>query len=322
MKCIFNAFCVLWKGLCGLTFFLSMPVVMAANVPLDKVAAIVNTSVITQSQLNTAMNELKTSLQLTDSPGLSPAELKKQALDQLILKTLQLEVAKRNKITVPDKEVDQAVNKIAEQNHVTLEQLKEALSRQGIGYAKFRSQIHDQILLRNLQQQLFAGNVKISEQDVRDFIRKNRALPSPDAQYYVDDLLIPVKENASAAEIAAAQKTAQTLFIQAEKGKTFGELASSASAGEVEHNDLGWRKLSDLPSLFAQAITGMKPNQLKSPIRAPNGFHLLKVMSVKGETSELSEEEAKNRLFQEKMKEQVDKWQKEIRQSAYIQILG
>src|SRR5262245_49941945 len=97
--------------------------------PLDRVVAIVNNSVITQSQLNVAINDVKIGLQMVGAPIPNAEELKKQALDQLILKNLQLDIAARNKMTVSDKQVDEAINKIAGQNHLTLDQLKEAVDK-------------------------------------------------------------------------------------------------------------------------------------------------------------------------------------------------
>lgn len=306
---------------------LLLPVSMAlaassAAVPLDKVVAVVNTGVITQSQLDSTINDLKAGLKMSGAPMPTDAELRKRALDQLIAIKLQLDLAARNKITVSDKEVADAIAKIAAQNHLTPDQLKTAVAQQGINYNRFRQQIHDQILIHSLQQHLFAGNVKIGDQEVKDFMKKAPNLPSANSLFYVDDLVIPLSETASAADVTAAQKTAQTLLTQAQQGKAFGELASTAAASaHIQHTDLGWRKLSDLPTIFAQAVATMKVNSVQGPIRAPNGFHLLKVLSVRGQAGPLTEAEAKNMLFQQKIQTQIDSWLQQVRKSAYVKIM-
>ncbi len=293
----------------------------SSAVPLDKVVAIVNNNVITQSQLDAAMNDMKVAVQMSGQP-VDVAVLKKKALDQLILQKLQLDVAARNKMVISDKELSDAIGRIAAQNHLTIDQLKTAVTQQGISYNRFRAQIHDQMLIHGLQQRLFGANIAVSDKEVQDFLKKTPNQPTANTQYYVDDLLISLDDSATPADIAAAQKTAQAFLTQAQQGKSFADIASNAaSSAKVAHTDLGWRRMNDLPSVFAQEVATMQPNSVKGPIRAPNGWHLLKVLTIRGGSEPMTAIQAKNILFQQKIQGQIDVWQRQIQKSAYIKIM-
>lgn len=308
-------------------WFLLMPVFsIAANgssVPLDKVIAVVNNSVITQSQLDTLITDTKSQLTNTDAHIPSQSELNKQALDLLIDQTLQLQVAERNKIQVTDAEVDETIAKIAAQNHLTVAQLKNELVKQGVAYQKFRTQLHDQLVLRHLHGRMFARKINITDQEVKAFMKNTSYKPNPNALYHLDDLLIPMSESPTAAETQAARKKAQTLIQKAQKGNNFSEIASTESSNGLilQNNDLGWRKISEFPALFVDPVKNMEIGAVKGPIQAPNGLHIIKLLEINGQAEVMTEITAKNKIFQQKMNEEISNWLKLIRKSSYVKIM-
>ncbi len=288
-------------------------------VPLDRVVAIVNDEVVTQSQLNAMISDMKGALQASNTPIPNPTELKTKALDQLINQRLQMQVATRNKITATDADVNKVMAGIAAQNHLTMDQLKQALAKQNVSYNKFRSQIHDQLIVHKLQQGLFSSKVSVSDADVQAYLKKAPQQGDPNTQYHLEDLLIPLEESASPADIAAAQKKAQGLQAKARQGFTFIQLTTTEPG--IEHSDLGWRHVNELPEVFAAQIKNLKPGEVSAPIQAPNGIHLVKLVAVQGQAKPLSADQAKMMVFQDKIKSQIDIWLEKLRKSAYIKVM-
>lgn len=287
---------------------------------LDKVVAIVNDDIITQSQLTAMMNDMQHSQISKGQPPLAPADLKKQALDQLINITMQLQIAKRNKVTATDAQVTQVMNHIAQQNHLTPDQLKQAIIKQGTNYKTFRQQIHDQLVVHQLQQSIFSNRIKITDEEIKAYLKNTPAQLNPDAQYHVDDLLIPLDESTTPAQLATAQQTAQTLLAKAKTGVSFQQLADNDKT--LTRTDLGWRKAADLPAVFVTAVSGMKAGGFKGPIRAPNGLHLIQLVEIQGTPGKtLTFNEARDLLFQQKVKAEIDKWLLTVRNSAYVKIM-
>lgn len=299
----------------GFCFLLSPIFSLAASdvVPIDKVVAIVNSSIITQNQLNETTQALTQQLQATGQPIPSEAVLRKKALDQAIGELLQLQVAQRAKITVSDADVTRAITQIAEQNNITADQLKEALEKQGISYKQYRTQIHDQMVMHQVQQQALGSKIQASEREIQAYLKKSP--PSNDqTQYHLDDLLIPLT---NVDDVSSATKQANELLQKARSGKNLNELAQ----GNIQYTDLQWRTLKDLPPIFADVIPNLKAGEVAGPIKAPNGLHILHLLEVRGEAKPLTATQAKQAVLQQKMQEQSEKWAQELRKTAYIKIM-
>jgi len=291
-------------GLIFIGFFLfsTLWATPSSVVPLDKVVAIVNNSVLTQNQLNEAIEEFKQQLQATGQPIPTPEVLRQEALNKAISELLQ---------------VTNTIQQIAEQNHLSLEQLKEALQQQGINYTAYCTQIHDQLVIQRVQQQALAGKVHISDAEVKAYWKKAPTPNNEQASYRLDDLLVPLPENASPAEVTAATQQANELLQRAKKGIKFSDLAT----GSVQHIDLQWRTLKELPDVFANAIKNLNIGDATGPIRAPNGLHILRMLDAKDHTATMTEAQAKQKALQQKVQEETDKWVMELRKSAYIKIM-
>lgn len=298
--------------------FLGYTVCSFATTSLDRVVAVVNDKIVTQSQLDALIAEMQHSA-AANNMTTTNSEIRKKALDALIDQNLQLQLATRNKITATDAQVNEAIAKIAEQNHLSVEQLKAALAKQNVNYHKFFRQIHDQMMVHQVQQHIFAGRATVSDQEIQAVLRNPPARDTNNTGYHLDDLVIPLDESASPEQVKAAESTAANLITQAGKGTSFTQLAQSDQ--HLQYNDLGWRRASDLPAILASEAVKMKPGAMSGPIRAPNGLHLLKLLDVKGQAPSLTVAEAKNIVFQNKIKTQIDVWLKQLRKSSYIKIM-
>jgi len=294
---------------------------MAAAQPLDSVIAVVNKSVVTQSQLNDTITRLKSELRSSGKPIPASAELKKTALDQLIGQALQLQVAQRANIQVNDQQVTEAINRIAQQNKITVDQLKQELGKEGIACNRFRNQLKDQITLHQIQQQALGTKVRVTDSEVQAYINKQSNSDNAGTQYQLDDLLIPLSKSPSAANLQVAQKRAAALMKQAHTTTSFAALQKANST--LEYNNLGWRTQQELPAVFAKAVTGLKVNQIAGPLQAPNGLHIIQLRgkrTAKAQAS-LSFDQAKQELLQQKFQQAAAEWAKELRKTAYIKMM-
>jgi peptidyl-prolyl cis-trans isomerase SurA len=292
----------------------------AATQQLDKVVAIVNDSVVTQSQINAMVFDMRGALKSSGAPVPSDAELRKKALEQLIGESLQFQLAERNKLTVSEEGLDKSIDNIAKQNGLSVEQLKQALAKEGVSYKKFRTQIKHQLIIGELQRGLFGGKISVSDQEVNNYIKAHPLPANPNTQYELDDLLIPVEESASEADISEAKQKADALLAKARKGEDFAQLAAENES--VEHNALGWRTVAQLPTIFVEKVPSLKKGEVIGPIKAANGLHLLKLMNKQGEANQLPFEHAKNRVYKEKLDKKAAVWIQEVRQSSYVKILN
>jgi peptidyl-prolyl cis-trans isomerase SurA len=250
----------------------------------DKIVAIVNKEIITQNQLNQQIRLAKQQAAATQQR--LPGDLTKAILNKMIDTSMQLQLAKSMGIVVSDETVDQSIEGIAQRNNLTIAQLQEALKREGIDFTRYRKDMHEQIILSQLHQRVLGGKIKVNDDDVDTQMRAGATIQKnqPPAEYHVADILLTMPENATAQEIAAKRKEAETSLAHLRQGASFEELAVVKSGGPdaLKGGDLGWRKLSDLPSLFVPYVKKMQPGQLSEIIQAPNGFHILHLIEMRG----------------------------------------
>ena len=294
-------------------FFLTAPLmnIRAATIPLDKVIAIVNTGVVTQSQLNDAIAIMAQQLVAAGKPVLPAAELRKKALNQTIGDTLQLQIAERANIKITDADVNRTITNIATQNHLSLDQLKEALKKQGMSYNSYHQQLHNQLLLHTVQQQALAGKINISPVEIEAYVKKNTL--NEQTQYHLDDLLIPYMSTSS--DVEATNNLAKNLLQKAKQGTSLSQLAGN----QATYTDLQWRTTKEIPEIFTNTIAHLKQGGIAGPIKAPNGLHIIQLLGIKGQS--MTSEAAKQAIFQEKIQEAADAWTQELRKTAYVKIM-
>jgi len=244
--------------------------------PLDRIVAVVNDGVILQSQLDQTMATV--AQQITASGGKLPPKdvLEKQVLQRLILNELLVQKANDNGVRVPDAQVDAAIANIAQQNKMTVPQMQAAMQQQGVDYASFREQLRDQLLVRQVQQQVMQSSAQVSDAEIDNLI----ASPAfKQGEVHLARILVGLPEGADSAQIAAAKAKADEIEGELKAGKSFAALAvSNSSAPEaLEGGDLGWRRVDELSPAVQQVIDPMQPGDYTQPLRDSSGFTILKL---------------------------------------------
>ncbi|MBV8803097.1 MAG: peptidylprolyl isomerase [Gammaproteobacteria bacterium] len=311
-------------------FLLSQPSLAAKRVKsngiaLDKIVVVLNNSVITQTELNEALTKAKNQLIGTQTP--LPAEdiLRKQVLDQLINRKLQLDLAQQANIQINDKEIDKAVETIATRNHISTENLYASVANQGLSRTEYRQELHDEMTIQKVQQDAVASKITITPQEVDDFMRSAAWLAHNTKEYHLEDILVALPENPSSQDIAAAKTRADNLLIKLHQGTPFREVAVSESgeSNALQGGDLGWRKLPEIPSAFSNSLIQAQANDIIGPIQTANGFHIVHIAGIR--KSAEAEGTPKNKhqlvqqlLFQRKFEEALQSWITKIRSEAFI----
>lgn len=252
---------------------------------LDKVIAVVNDNVITSSELETQVEALRR--QLTAKNMKLPTEdvLRKQVLQHLIDVELQLQIARKNDLTIDSTELNEAIGKIAANNKLSLTQLREELSKQGLGWEEYRENIRKEMLLSRLQQKAVGKDIVISTQQVEDYLKTAVHNEKSQQTYHIQNIVIPLPEEPTTEQLTKAKQKARALLAKIKQGDDFNRMAIAESSGEyaLEGGDLGERHLAELPEVFAEKVTSMKVNEVVGPIRTGNGFQLIKLVAIGGD---------------------------------------
>lgn len=268
-----------------LLLVLLAPFAQAAFTPLDRVAVVVDDSAILQSEIDKRIADVSFQFSQRNTP-LPPADiLRKQVIEQLILENLQLNLATRAGIRIDDNELNTAMTNVARQHGMTLPVFQQQLdATSGGSYAEIREQVKRELMINHLRTRRMQDRIRITEQDVQNFLRSPAGQAELAGEYRLGHILIGLPEEASPADIAAGEEKARKVLAELEEGRDFSQVAASYSSAEtaLKGGDLGWRKAAQLPTLFADRAEKMKENELAGPFRTPGGFHIIKLLGKRG----------------------------------------
>ncbi len=269
----------MWRRFLGLVFV--FPVLVFAE-PLDKVVAVVNDNVITQTELDAQVDEMRQQMMAKNSAVPPEAVLRKHVLQHLIEVDLQLQLAKNNDVHIDNTELDATIEKIASDHHLTLTQLREAITQQGMRWEGYRDSIRKEMLMVRLQQQAVGRDVVVSTQQVEDYLKTSKFEEKNHYTYHLSNVVIPLSDEPTTKELKTAQEKAESCRPLMQKTEDLNQLAMSQSTPSMtlEANDLGERHLAELPEVFADRAIKMHVGDVVGPIRTGNGLHMIKLLSI------------------------------------------
>ncbi|SDU07729.1 peptidylprolyl isomerase [Geopseudomonas guangdongensis] len=265
--------------------------------PLDRVVAIVDNDVIMHSQLQQRLDEVRQNLARRGGE-LPPGDaLAAQVLERLIVENLQLQLGERSGIRIGDEELNQALATIAQRNNLSLEQFRAALARDGLSYEDAREQVRRELVISRVRQRRVAERVQVSEQEVQNFLASDLGKLQLGEEYRLANILVPLAEGASPADIQRAEQRARDLYAQLQRGADFARLAvaNSASENALDGGEIGWRKAAQLPPPFDAMLGQMRVGEVSEPLRTPPGFILLKLLDKRGGEQGVVREEVRVR---------------------------
>ncbi|WJW75907.1 peptidylprolyl isomerase [Thiohalobacter sp. IOR34] len=257
----------------------------AAVQPLNRIVAVVNDDVVLESELQHKLELVREQLRERATQLPPEDQLRKQVLERLILDKLQLQLAERSNIKIDDEALNASLRNIARSNGMTLDEFRRVLEEDGQSYAAFREALRNQLRISRLRQQLIGNRVNVSEQEVDNLLANEAAWGDQSRQYHIAHILIASPEAASPDQLREVRQRAESVLRKLRQGADFAKLAVAYSNGQraLEGGDLGWRKPSQLPSLFADRIRDMKPGEVSDLIRSSSGFHIIKLIEVRGD---------------------------------------
>jgi len=261
--------------------------------PIDRIVALVEEDVILKSELDQAINSIQQQVRARGESLPPRSAMEEQVLERLIIQRLQMQRAEQSGIRVSDADVDNALNRVAQQNNLSLTQLRRALESDGVDFAEFRREIRNEIMTSRLQQRVVNSMDEISETEIDILLASDRFSGQ---EYLLSQIVVAVPDSATPEQVREAQSRIQEIYQQLDEGMAFSSAAISYSQGAdaLEGGDVGWRNASALPKVFAEAIEGLEPGEVTEPLRIPAGFVILKVRDIR-ERSEVMVEEYRAR---------------------------
>ncbi|BDH47152.1 chaperone SurA [Salmonella enterica subsp. enterica serovar Choleraesuis] len=262
----------------------------AAPQVVDKVAAVVNNGVVLESDVDGMMQSVKANARQAGQQLPDDGALRHQILEKLIMDQIMTQMGDKMGIKVSDEQLDQAIGNIAAQNHMSLDQMRSRLAYDGVSYADYRKQIRKEMLISEVRNNEVRRRVTILPQEVNQLASQVGGQNDANTELNLSHILIPLPENPSSSQVDQAEQQANDVVQQARNGADFGKLAMTYSADQqaLKGGQMGWGRIQELPSIFAEALSTAKKGDIIGPVRSGVGFHILKVTDMRGQTQGVS----------------------------------
>ena len=275
---------------------LLLGIAMVANISyaapqvVDKVAAVVNNGVVLESDVDGMMQSVKGSAGQSGQQLPDDATLRHQILERLIMDQIVLQMGQKMGVTVSDEQLDQAIANIAQQNNMTLDQMRSRLAYDGLNYSTYRKQIRKEMIISEVRNNEVRRRITVLPQEVDALAQQIGNQNDASTELNLSHILLPLPENPTADQVSEQENMARSIIDQARKGTDFGKLAITYSADPqaLKGGQMGWGRIQELPSIFAQALSTAKKGDIIGPIRSGVGFHILKVNDLRGQTQNIS----------------------------------
>jgi len=247
---------------------------------LDRVVAVVNDEALTQYDLEEAKRIVLQQLKLQNVQQPAADVLEKQLLERLITERALLQYAKESGIKVDDTQVERTIQRIAEDNKLTLDGLRQALAKDNIVYAKYRDDVRNEIVVQRLREREVDNRITVSDAEVEQYLATVKAQSGGDAEYRLAHILVLVPEQASSAQIDAKRRRAEEALKSINEGTDFAQVAAgfSDASDALSGGNLGWRPGARLPTVFTEVVRGMKVGDVSGLLRSAAGFHIVKLL--------------------------------------------
>ena len=240
---------------------------------LDRIAVIVDDGVLMESQIDFALSEIIKRYDQQNIPKPSMEILKEQTIEKLIIDELQLQMAERAGIRISDTELNNTIARIASSNGMTLEQFISYLSTEGESYDVLRENVKKEMTIQRIQRGRVGSMINITDKEFDAFLATDESLKELEPELQVRQILVKNLDKA------------EEVITKIENGSDFSELAKefSISSNASKGGIMNWRKISDMPTLYAEALGDLDVGQNSSPLESGAGFHILKVEDKRGD---------------------------------------
>ena len=314
------------------TSALSAGVIRAQEAELvDRIVAVVNNDIITLYELNRAFKPYEENIKAlkydAEKERQTLFRVRRDLLDQLINSQLADQEAKRDQISVDEKEIDTTIERLKERRNMTDEQLREGLAVQGLTMEEYRKEVKEQILRTKLVNRKVKSRVVITTEDIKDYYDRHKDKYAGEKKYYLWNIFARLSSMTDTYEKESALRQMEDIAAELKQGRPFEALVDELddSSSVVRGTDLGLYRLEELSEQLRKVVEKMKAGEFTEVLDTDFGYQILYVQKIEVTESkalETVESEIQQTLYDEYVDSEYRDWLEELRKRSHIRIIN
>jgi peptidyl-prolyl cis-trans isomerase SurA len=254
---------------------------------IDSIYVVVNDEVITRNEVKDRVAQVVQRIRAQNGQVPDESALERQVVESMITERAQIQLAKEMGVKVSDVMLDRAIARIAEGQKMSVQEMRNAMEKEGMKFADFREEIRNEIMLQQLREHEVDSKIQVSDAEVDTYLAAEKAAAADRVEMDLAQILIGIPQNASPEQIAARKARADEVMRQLRTGADFGKTAITYSDAPdaLKGGAIGWRDPDRLPPLFSTELRKLKPGQVTPVIKSNTGFHILKLVDERKPTT-------------------------------------
>jgi peptidyl-prolyl cis-trans isomerase SurA len=252
-------------------------------------------------------------------------ETERRVVNQLIDEKLVAQEADRLGIEITPKELAMAVRDVKDRNQLTDAQFEEALAEDGMTLEDYKKELTNQMKKMTLMDREIRAKVQVSKKEVDEYYEKHKSEFNAPPQVRLQQILLIIPPETTDDEVEQVRKKAEQIRDRIGKGEDFTEMVKLYSQGvtAAAGGDMGVFLKGELFPALDEAAFSLEVGEVSQVIQSPRGFHIIKLLDKKDRkkmTEEERAEEIDDIIYNKKVEDKFQKWMKELREKAYVQI--
>ena len=246
---------------------------------IDSIQVVVNDEVITRNEVAGRVAQVSQNMKARNAQMPDPATMERQVLEAMIVERAQLQLAKEMGVKVDDRTLDATIGRIAENQKMSVQDMRNQMEKEGMPFAQFREDIRNEIMMQRLREHEVDSKIQVSEAEIDTYMAAAKAAEADRIEVDISQILVRVPENASPEQIAARAARAEEVMRQLRTGADFARMASTYSDAPdaLKGGEIGWRDADRLPPMFATELRKLEAGQVTPILKTNVGFHILKL---------------------------------------------
>ncbi len=240
----------------------------------ERIAVVVNDGIISTADVRARMALAMLTSGLPDVPEVR-RRLLPQVLHSLINEELQIQEGKRLNIAVSPEEIEQAMQRLAQDNRIPGGDMAAFLASQGVPASTMAAQARAALTWNKVAHRELRPRVNVSDDEIDAAVERLHANAGKQ-EYLVSEIFLAVDNPKDEDQV---KKFAENLVIQIRNGANFGAIARqfSQGTGAGTGGDIGWIQAGQLPPELDRLLLNMEAGEVAGPVRTINGFHVIGV---------------------------------------------